>query len=115
MLAEISNFTFTSKYARYNESAQRRETWDEAITRLEKMHLKRFKHLSEEDKLEILDAFKLVREKRIVPSMRSLQFGGKAIEAHEPRIYNCCVRHIDSLRFQKYFIYYYAVMELELG
>ena len=97
-LEEIANFTFTSKYARYNEKDKRRETWEETISRLEKMHLKRFSYLSKEDQNEIRWAFDRVREKLVAPSMRSLQFGGKAIEAHQSRIYNCSVRHIDSLR-----------------
>jgi ribonucleoside-triphosphate reductase (thioredoxin) len=97
-LEEMSNFIFTSKYARYDEKKGRRETWEEAVGRLEKMHLKRFSHLPPEDINEIRWAFDKVREKLIVPSMRSLQFGGKAIEAHEARIFNCAVRHIDSIR-----------------
>jgi hypothetical protein len=97
-LEEIANFTFTSKYARYNEKEKRRETWEETVGRLEKMHLKRFSYLSKEDQGEIRWAFDRVREKLVAPSMRSLQFGGKAIEAHESRIYNCSVRHVDSLR-----------------
>jgi ribonucleoside-triphosphate reductase (thioredoxin) len=95
---ELSNFIFTSKYARYNEKAGRRETWEEAVGRLEKMHLKRLHYLDESDKLDIGKAFDMVRAKRVVPSMRSLQFGGKAVEAHEARLYNCAVRHIDSMR-----------------
>lgn len=97
-LDEIANFTFTSKYARYNEKDKRRETWDETVTRLERMHLKRFNYLSKEDQAELKWAFDRVREKLVVPSMRSLQFGGKAIEAHEARIFNCAVRHVDSVR-----------------
>lgn len=97
-LEEIANFTFTSKYARYDEKKGRRETWEEAVGRLEKMHLKKFAWLPEEDKTEIKWAFDKVREKLVAPSMRSLQFGGKAIEAHEARIFNCSVRHIDSIR-----------------
>ena len=97
-LDEISNYIFTSKYARYNEELERRETWDEAVARVETMHLKKYHFLSQEDKNKIKWAFDLVRAKRVVPSMRSLQFGGKAIEAHESRIFNCTVRHIDSLR-----------------
>lgn len=97
-LEEIANFTFTSKYARYDEKKGRRETWEEAVGRLEKMHLKRFAWLPEEDKNEIKWAFDKVREKLVAPSMRSLQFGGKAIEAHEARIFNCATRHIDSIR-----------------
>lgn len=97
-LEEIANFTFTSKYARYDEKKGRRETWEEAVGRLEKMHLKRFNWLPENDKKEIEWAFDRVREKLVAPSMRSLQFGGKAIEAQEARIFNCSVRHIDSIR-----------------
>lgn len=97
-MQEIADFTFTSKYARYNEKDKRRETWNETVTRLEKMHLKRFHWLSKEDLDEIKWAFDRAREKLVAPSMRSLQFGGKAIEAHEARIFNCSVRHIDSIR-----------------
>jgi len=97
-LTEISNYIFTNKYARYNEDAERRETWTETVARLEAMHLKRFRQLPKEDLRKIAWAFDMVREKNVVPSMRSLQFGGKAIESHNARIFNCAVRHIDSLR-----------------
>lgn len=97
-LQQISDFTFTSKYARYNEKAKRRETWEEAVHRLEKMHLKRFSNLDEADKSEIRWAFDQVRSKLVAPSMRSLQFGGKAVEAQNARLFNCSVRHVDSLR-----------------
>jgi ribonucleoside-diphosphate reductase alpha chain len=95
---ELSRFIFTSKYARYREVDQRRETWSEAVSRLEAMHLKKFARLSDADKQEIRSAFNFVKEQKAVPSMRSLQFGGKAIEAHEARMFNCAVRHVDSLR-----------------
>lgn len=98
ILEEMSNFTFVTKYARYDEKKQRRETWDETVNRVEKMHLKKYSFLDEDDKKEISKAFDLVREKKVSPSMRSMQFGGKAIEAHNARIYNCAVRHIDSIR-----------------
>lgn len=97
-LEEISKFIFTSKYARYNEKLKRRETWEETVKRVEEMHLKKYSFLDSDDKNKIKWAFDLVRDKRVVPSMRSMQFGGKAIEAHNPRIFNCAVRHIDSIR-----------------
>lgn len=97
-LEEISNYIFTGRYSRYNEDLKRRETWEEAIERLEAMHLKKYSFLNEEDLKKIKWAFSLVKNKRVVPSMRSIQFGGKAIEAKNERIYNCAVRHVDSLR-----------------
>jgi ribonucleoside-diphosphate reductase alpha chain len=97
-LEEMGNFTFAAKYAKYDEKRGRREVWEETVNRLEKMHLKKFSHLPDADKLEIKWAFDLVRNKRVAPSMRSLQFGGKAIEAHNARMFNCSVMHIESLR-----------------
>ena len=97
-LKEMSNFVFASKYARYNEKAKRRETWEEAVSRVETMHLKKYSSLPKEDKDLIKEAFNSVREKRVVPSMRSMQFGGASVEAKNARIYNCSVRHIDSPR-----------------
>lgn len=97
-LDEIANFTFTSKYARYSEKYKRRESWKEAITRVEEMHVEKYNFLSEEDKQEIKWAFDLVRDKRAVPSMRSMQFGGPAVTSHNARMFNCSCRHIDSIR-----------------
>jgi ribonucleoside-diphosphate reductase alpha chain len=97
-LNEIANFTFTSKYARYSEKYKRRESWKEAITRVEEMHIEKYNFLSEEDKQEIKWAFDLVRDKRAVPSMRSMQFGGPAVTSHNARMFNCSCRHIDSIR-----------------
>jgi ribonucleoside-diphosphate reductase alpha chain len=97
-LNEIANFTFTSKYARYSEKHKRRESWKEAITRVEEMHVEKYDFLNEEDKQEIKWAFDLVRDKRAVPSMRSMQFGGTAVSSHNARMFNCSCRHIDSIR-----------------
>lgn len=94
----IADFVFTSRYARYNEKLGRRETWIETINRVLNMHLKKFKNLTEDQVNEIKLAFDLVKEKKVVPSMRSLQFGGKAIEVNNARQYNCSVLHIHSLR-----------------
>ena len=95
---EIGNFVFASKYARYDEKHQRRETWNEAVKRVERMHFKKYGYLPSDDLEEIAWAFDQVREKHIVPSMRSMQFGGKPIEAQNVRLFNCAVRHIDSIR-----------------
>lgn len=97
-LNEISKYIFTSKYARYNKEEQRRETWEEAVARVEDMHIRKFSHIDQKFIDEIHWAFDLVRAKRALPSMRSMQFGGKAIEAHEARMFNCSVMHVDSLR-----------------
>jgi ribonucleoside-triphosphate reductase (thioredoxin) len=98
MLNALADFTFTSKYARYNPEWQRRENWVETVSRVEKMHLKRYAHLPLEDREAIKDAFTLVYHKIVLPSMRSMQFGGTAIEVKNERMFNCAATHIHSPR-----------------
>ena len=82
------------KYARYLPSAQRRETWEEMITRNRNMHIENFPELTS----EIENAYKLVYDKKVLPSMRSLQFAGAAIKQTPSRIYNCAYLPIDDYR-----------------
>jgi len=80
------------KYARYLPAAQRRETWEEMITRNRDMHIENFPKLTN----EIESAYKLVFDKKVLPSMRSLQFAGAAIKQTPSRIYNCAYLPIDD-------------------
>jgi ribonucleoside-diphosphate reductase alpha chain len=82
------------KYARYNKDKQRREVWEELVDRNKQMHLERFPQIAE----AIEDAYKLVYEKKVLPSMRSLQFAGKAIDVNPARIYNCSGMNMDDWR-----------------
>tara|TARA_R110000744_G_scaffold25161_8_gene62591 strand:- start:16428 stop:18242 length:1815 start_codon:yes stop_codon:yes gene_type:complete len=79
------------KYAKFLNEKNRRETWDELVTRNKEMHNKRYPELKD----DIEDAYKLVYNKKILPSMRSLQFGGKSIEISPNRVYNCAYLPID--------------------
>ena len=89
----LSDITVHMKYARYIPELKRRETWDELVTRNKEMHLKSYPALKE----EIEDVYKFVYDKKILPSMRSMQFGGKPIEISPNRIYNCAYMPINSL------------------
>lgn len=91
----LSDITVHMKYAKYNPELQRRETWEELVTRNMNMHIKKYPKLEE----EIREAYKMVYDKKVLPSMRSMQFGGKPIEISPNRIYNCAylpIDHIDS-------------------
>lgn len=90
----LSDIVVWSKYAKYDEKKQRRETWEELVTRNMEMHIRKFPQL---EKL-IRTNYELVFEKKILPSMRSLQFSGKPIEVNNSRIYNCSYLHIDDYR-----------------
>ena len=89
----MGEVVFASQYAK--ETEEGRESWDDAVDRVIKMHVKKYPDIQE----EIQDAFNLVKQKRIVPSQRSIQFGGDAIERRNMRIYNCTYSPVDRPRF----------------
>jgi len=69
----LSNITTFMKYAKFDPTKNRRENWGELVDRNKKMHLEKFPQLQE----EIENAYTFVYDKKILPSMRSLQFAGK--------------------------------------
>jgi ribonucleoside-triphosphate reductase len=90
----LSDITVHMKYARYIPTKERRETWKEIVSRNKKMHVKKYPELKE----EIQEAYKFVYDKKVLPSMRSMQFGGKPIEVAPNRIYNCAFVPCDDWR-----------------
>jgi len=90
----LSDVTVHMKYAKYIPELNRRETWEELVTRNKEMHQKKYPQIVE----EIEKAYELVYNKKVLPSMRSLQFGGKPIEISPNRIYNCAYLPIDDYR-----------------
>jgi ribonucleoside-diphosphate reductase alpha chain len=90
----LSDITVYNKYAKYIPELERRETWDEIVTRNKDMHISKFPNLKD----DIEKAYELVYAKKILPSMRSLQFAGKPIEINNARIYNCAYLPVDDYR-----------------
>jgi ribonucleoside-diphosphate reductase alpha chain len=90
----LSEITTYMKYAKFVPEKNRRETWSELVTRNKEMHQTKFPQL----KNEIEEAYKLVYDKKVLPSMRSLQFAGKPIELNNARIFNCSFLPLDDWR-----------------
>jgi ribonucleoside-diphosphate reductase alpha chain len=91
----LSEITVHMKYAKFLPEVNRRETWKELVTRNKGMHLKQYPDM----KSDIEKVYEMVYDKQILPSMRSMQFGGKPIEIAPNRIYNCAympIDHVDS-------------------
>jgi ribonucleoside-triphosphate reductase (thioredoxin) len=88
ILSEITTFL---KYSKYIPELQRRESWEELVDRNKNMHVEKYPHLKD----EIEEAYKFVYEKKVLPSMRSLQFAGKPIDINNARLYNCCFLPMD--------------------
>lgn len=82
----LSDITVFMKYSKYQPKLQRRETWTELCYRNRDMHLDKYPELT----TEIVNVYNnFVIPKKVLPSMRSMQFAGKPIELSPNRIYNC--------------------------
>ena len=90
----LSDITTYMKYARHIPEKSRRETWEEIVDRNKSMHLNRFPQL----KNEIEEVYKMVYDKKVLPSMRSLQFAGKPAEINNARMFNCSFLPVDDFR-----------------
>ena len=89
----LSETIIWSKYAKYMETQQRRESWDEINDRYEDMMTKKYPQLTDEIINNVLE----IRKKKVLPSMRALQFAGAAAEVNNSRVYNCCFLHVNSV------------------
>lgn len=89
----ISDYIVASKYAQFNGS--RREVWDEIVERYMTMIGARLSKMRVFTKDTHDWARRAIKAKRVVPSMRGLQFAGPAIMKHNARLYNCSFTHVD--------------------
>lgn len=87
----LSDITIFNKYAKFIPELNRRETWEELVERNMAMHIRKYPTM----KKEIKDAYKHVFERQVLPSMRSLQFGGTPIELSNNRMFNCAFSNAD--------------------
>jgi ribonucleoside-diphosphate reductase alpha chain len=97
----VADYIQPGKYSRYLPELQRREVFSETVDRYEAMHLKKFAPLFETDpqlEKDIRWACDQIRAKKILPSMRGMQFAGPAVEQINARLFNCCATHVDRPR-----------------
>lgn len=90
----LSDIVAFRTYSKFLPHTSRRETLEETINRNMIMHLDKFPKLSR----EIVKAFELVHEHKVLPSMRGLQFGGEAINKMNQRSFNCSYLPINDPR-----------------
>ena len=92
----LSDITVFNKYAKFIPALGRRENYLEIITRNKEMHQRKYPTLHHEIE-EVYGTY--VATKRVLPSMRSLQFGGRPIELSENRIFNCAYMPAEDYHF----------------
>ena len=90
----LSDIVTFNKYAKYKPLFNRRETYSEIVDRYVDMMKSKYPSLAK----DIDDNASYLYEKKVLPSMRAMQFAGDAILKNEARIYNCCYLPIDDYR-----------------
>jgi ribonucleoside-diphosphate reductase alpha chain len=93
-LSTLSDVVTFNKYAKYLPQQKRRETYDEIVLRYLQMMVDKHPSLAS----KIMNQGQYIFDKKILPSMRAMQFAGPAISKNEARIYNCCYLPIDDYR-----------------
>ena len=89
----LSDTVIWSKYAKYIPELRRRESWEEICKRNMAMHIQKYPQLKD----EIIQVYqKYVFTKKVLPSMRSLQFGGRPVELANNRLFNCAYVTVDN-------------------
>lgn len=90
-----SQYIHVSRYARWLEEEQRRETWAETVNRYIQFFKARFPEVPEDLWSQ---AYKSIYGLETMPSMRALMTAGKALERDEVASYNCCFTAIDDIK-----------------
>ena len=90
----LSEITIFNKYARFIPELNRRESWDEICDRYKDMMISKYPALIDSINLNM----HMIYSKKVLPSMRAMQFAGKAISKNESRIYNCAFLPVDDYR-----------------
>lgn len=93
---DYSNFIALSRYARWVEADNRRETWGETVSRYMNFMKKNVGDaIAETDIWQIYD---YILNLKVMPSMRALMTSGLALERESVAGYNCAYVAVDHLR-----------------
>ena len=88
----LSDIVVFNKYSKFIPEINRRETWEELCERNMTMHMRKYPDI----KAKIKKIYKeFVFTKKVLPSMRSMQFAGRPIELSHSRIFNCAYMPIE--------------------
>ena len=129
----LADYIAMAKYSRHRADLGRRETFSEGVERVTEMHLEFFraknatrvpalsaqivslagdttplleKTLCGRELSSVIESvFADVTAKRVLPSMRSMQFGGEAILKNHSRMFNCSFSNVDRVEFFREFLF----------
>lgn len=89
---DYSKYIALSRYARYMDEHQRRETWEETVERYCKFFAEKYQNFPKQD---VYDA---ILSLKVMPSMRALMTAGKALDRDNVAGFNCSYVSVDDPR-----------------
>lgn len=90
--------THLTKYSRWNDDLQRRETWPETVFRYLNFmvnHVAQYGYVLTE--VEQIELFEAILNLEVMPSMRAMMVAGRALELDNAAAYNCAYAPVDGL------------------
>jgi ribonucleoside-triphosphate reductase len=97
--ADLADVVFFSKYARFLPEKARRETYDEAVSRVMGMHRSVFADAPDVVQQDLGYAEEFLRRKMVLGSQRVMQYAGAGVLKNNARGYNCAFSFCDRERF----------------
>lgn len=90
---DYQTYIAKSRYARYVDEKQRRETWKETVERYCNFFYQKYPEMFPKERIA-----KAVEELQVMPSMRALMTAGKALERDNVAGFNCSYVSVDDPR-----------------
>lgn len=90
---QLQSYVHLSRYARWLDTENRRETWDETVDRYCRFFENRFPETFPTNRIR-----KSISTLRTMPSMRALMTAGQALTRDEMAGFNCAYTSIDNVR-----------------
>ena len=90
--SQLQEYVHKSRYARWLDSENRRETWDETVRRYVTYFAERYPHYPKEE------IYESILNLKVMPSMRAMMTAGPALDRDPIAGFNCSFIAIDNVR-----------------
>jgi ribonucleoside-triphosphate reductase len=92
LASQLQKYVHLSRYARWRDENNRRETWEETVQRYIDFWQRRYPETN------LTEMHSAILNLEVMPSMRSLMTAGEALEKDNMAGYNCSYLAIDNVR-----------------
>jgi ribonucleoside-triphosphate reductase (thioredoxin) len=94
---QYQEYIAASRYARFVDDKQRRETWSETVTRYVDYVFSRTPQLQDDSPLK-KEIFEAIHNLDLMPSMRAMMTAGKSADRDNTCVYNCSYLPVDDVK-----------------